>query len=278
MPGGNADRQPTTKDMFEQHGWDDMVTTYELTAEPNSRRFAEAALDRAAVDLDSAILDVAAGTGSLALTAVGRGYREVSAIDSAPDMVRRLARRLSPFPGCSAEVMDARDLRYPDDRFGAAFCVFGVLFLGAGSATAVSEMVRVVRPGGIVSVVHWAGPVGAAPVFVPLARAIRRLDDPEVGEISMPITTDNLEKSDVARILTDAGCADVQVETVEMPFVLPALPALQSFFRIMPQYNAAVARHQDAFLQILEQEMSRLEPSERVALGNIGHGRVPAVG
>jgi ubiquinone/menaquinone biosynthesis C-methylase UbiE len=175
MSGENDAKHPTTKEMFEQHGWDDdMVTTYEMTAEPTSRRFAEVALDRAAVDIGSAILDVAAGTGALALTAVGRGYQKVSAIDSAPDMVRRLTRRLSPFPGCSAEVMDARDLRYSDDQFGAAFCLFGVLFLGAESLTAVTEMVRVVRPGGLVSVVHWTGPVGAAPHI----RAARPGDPP----------------------------------------------------------------------------------------------------
>jgi hypothetical protein len=93
----------------------------------------------------------------------------------------------------------------------------------------------------------------------------------------MPITTDNLERSDIAQVLTEGGCVDVRTETVELPFAMPALPAFLPFFRIMPQYNAAMSRHQDAFLQILEQEMNRLAPGERVARGNIGYGRVPAM-
>ncbi|MFJ9621248.1 class I SAM-dependent methyltransferase [Streptomyces sp. NPDC101181] len=242
---------------------------------PNSRRFAERAPDRAAVGADSAVLDVAAGTGALALTAVGRGHQKVTAIDRSPDMVQRLRQRLGPFPGCSAEVMDARELRYPDHRFDAAFSVFGVLLLGADALTAVRETVRVVRPGGLVSVVHRAGPVGGAPVFVPLARAIQRLGDPEVGSLPLPVFSDFLEREEVEQVLVDAGCVDVQSEEVTEPFSLPTARSLNAFLRIIPQYNAAISRYKDEFTQILDQEISRLDLGERGAQGRIASGRVP---
>ena len=57
-------------------------------------------------------------------------------------MVRRLTERLKPYPGCSAEVMDALDLKYADNEFDAAFSLFGVLYFGTDSVKALAEMTR----------------------------------------------------------------------------------------------------------------------------------------
>lgn len=84
-------------------------------------------------------------------------------------MVHRLTERLRPYPGCSARVMDALNLNYGDDDFDAAFSVFGVMYFGAEATKAFAEMARVVRPAGIVGVVHWAVPEGV-PFFTILGR------------------------------------------------------------------------------------------------------------
>jgi ubiquinone/menaquinone biosynthesis C-methylase UbiE len=257
-----------------EHFWDDLVSAYGQWADPGSQRFAEVALDRAALTDGSAVLDVAAGTGALAVTAAGRGH-VVHAIDSAPGMVRRLGERLSPWPAGGAEVMDARDLRYADGRFDAAFSMFGVLYFGADTLKAASEMVRVVRPGGVVSVVHWAGPIGGAPIFLPLARALNRLDDPEV-RLTFPVTGDYLHPSEVEALLAEAGCTDIRAETVALPCPIPApdafAAALDPFFRILPQYQAAVSADRERFTEILADEVSRLE-TPVLGRANIVHGR-----
>lgn len=192
-----------------EHPWDAMVISYERWREPTSARFAKVALERAALSAGSAVLDVAAGTGALAVPAAERGHT-VHAIDASPGMVRRLTERLKPHPGCSAEVMDGLNLQYGDSEFDAAFSVLGVLYFGPETGKALSEMVRVVRPGGVVSVAHWARPVGGGPMFVPLSRALARLKDTEVGELPIPVVSDYLERSEIEHVLAETGCVDGQ--------------------------------------------------------------------
>jgi len=70
-------------------------------------------LDLAQVGRGSRIIDVAAGTGALALVAAKRGAH-VLATDIAPNMVARAAERLAPFPDCEARVMDYKSLDAED--------------------------------------------------------------------------------------------------------------------------------------------------------------------
>ncbi|GGJ73413.1 class I SAM-dependent methyltransferase [Streptomyces brasiliensis] len=263
-----------------EHYWDTLVTPYELWAEPTSARLASAALDLIAPSTGSSVLDVAAGTGALALAAAERGLH-VRAIDSSSRMVDRLTERLGSLAGCSAEVMDATKLLYDDDEFDAAFSVLGVMYFGPATMTALTEMVRVVRPGGVIGVVHWARPVGGGPMFLPLARAVERLDDPEVGTLEIPVTTAYLEGPEVEEALRGAGCTDVQSETAVVDSPTPApetfLAELDPFFGMFPQYRAAVARHPDRFRALVAEEVRLVERGENghpVAHANIAYGRV----
>ena len=264
-----------------EHFWDSLVVPYERWAEPTSTRLATTALDLTTPSAGSSVLDVAAGTGALALTAAERGHR-VRAIDNSPGMVNRLTERLSSYPGCSAEVMDATKLSYGDNEFDAAFSVLGVLFFGPEAATALTEMVRVVRPGGVIGVVNWARPVGGAPFFVPLARAIERLDDPEVGTFQIPLISEYLERSEVGDALRAAGCTDVRTETVtaDSPNPTPEtfLTELHPFFQGFPQYRAAIDRHSSRFRALVTEEADRMEMGDNghpVAHVNIAYGRAP---
>ncbi|WP_143249990.1 MULTISPECIES: class I SAM-dependent methyltransferase [Amycolatopsis] len=65
----------------------------------------------------------------MAVTAAHRGHL-VRATDISIGLIRRAAQRLSPYRGCSAEVMDATSLQYSDDEFDAALSMLGVLHLG----------------------------------------------------------------------------------------------------------------------------------------------------
>ncbi|MGI5199665.1 class I SAM-dependent methyltransferase [Streptomyces sp. CA-288835] len=258
--------------------WDALVPTYERWMEPCSAVLAKAALDQAALSAGSAVLDVAAGTGALAVAAVERGH-SVDAIDTSSSMVGRLTERLRPYSGCSAEVMDARDLRYGDDVFDAAFSILGVLDCGAQTANALAEMVRVVRPGGIVSVAQWAAPVGA-PFLAPLARAVNRLNDPGLGEFVAPLS-EYLKQSEIEHALSRAGCDDVRVETIQVPCVMPKpetfVDELHPIFRMHPQYLAAVSLHRDRFRMLLAEEVRALETGEHghpIARAHIASARV----
>jgi ubiquinone/menaquinone biosynthesis C-methylase UbiE len=86
--------------------FDRMRPAYQKWAEPVTRVFARAVLEHAGLNPGARVLDVCAGTGSLALQAAKNG-RRVTAIDNAPVTTAHLTEELLRYPGCTAEVMDA---------------------------------------------------------------------------------------------------------------------------------------------------------------------------
>ena len=67
--------------------------------------------------------------------------------------------------------MDGRALDLPDASFEAAFSMFGVVLFPDWQA-GLSEMVRVIRPGGVGSIGTWKHPKGAAATLL-LAQTFR---------------------------------------------------------------------------------------------------------
>jgi demethylmenaquinone methyltransferase/2-methoxy-6-polyprenyl-1,4-benzoquinol methylase len=122
-------------------------------------RWRQRAADLAQVGPGGRVLDVATGTGDLALELVGRVAPggEVVGCDFAPKMLE-LAREKAPSGApVRFEQADALALPYPDDAFDAATVGFGARNfddLNRGLA----EMVRVVRPGGRVVVLEITTP------------------------------------------------------------------------------------------------------------------------
>ena len=151
-----------------EHHFDTTLVAYERWGQPCSETFSRAALDGAALPPAAAVLDVCGGLGALAVPAAERGHHG-RAIDISTGMIQRANERLKPYPGWSAEVMDAMELQYADNEFDAAFSVFGVVYFGPGTAKALAEMLRVVRPGGVLSLQlhhhraeHWVVVSGTA--------------------------------------------------------------------------------------------------------------------
>jgi len=113
---------------------------HELTA----RIFAEHMPEK-----DVPVLDAGAGTGAGGVKLAGQGFEDLTAIDLSPDMLRLAAEK-----GVFREVHEA-DLGLPldhfeTDRFGGAILV-GVFSYGQAPAHALEEMLRLVRPGGIIA-------------------------------------------------------------------------------------------------------------------------------
>src|SRR3546814_2239565 len=83
--------------------WDTAARHYEKTAHPFTARYAEAALARVTLTSDSRVLDVAAGTGALALLAARTGA-QVLATDFYPGMLARIG--ASSPPNVAARVVE----------------------------------------------------------------------------------------------------------------------------------------------------------------------------
>ena len=123
------------------------------------RRWRARAADLAAVGPGDRVLDVATGTGDLALELAGRVAPggEVVGSDFAEAMLERARAKAVGRPDLRFEWGDALALEHPDDAFAAATVAFGARNF-ADLDRGLAEMARVVRPGGRVVVLEITTP------------------------------------------------------------------------------------------------------------------------
>ena len=107
------------------------------------------------------VLDVACGTGNLALPAARAGA-DVTGVDIAPNLVEQ-ARENAKREGLNAQFDegDAEALAYGDASFDTVVTMFGAMFAPRPELVA-AELKRVCRPGGIIAMANWtpAGFIG----------------------------------------------------------------------------------------------------------------------
>ncbi len=135
------------------------AAVYERSMGRWSRLLAEPFLAYAAVPDGAAILDVGCGTGSLTFAAA-RG-REVTGVDSS-DIYLKAARHRAQTEGHSVrfEQADVRALPFANASFDAVLAQLVLQFI-PDPAAALREMIRVVRPGGVVAAAVWSSGGGA---------------------------------------------------------------------------------------------------------------------
>jgi SAM-dependent methyltransferase len=100
------------------------------------------------------VLDVAAGTGNIAIRAATAGA-QVIGLDLTPELFET-ARRRAREQGVAVEWVegDAEDLPFEEDRFDHVMSAFGVQFAPRHQIVA-QELARVCRPGGQIALVNW---------------------------------------------------------------------------------------------------------------------------
>jgi SAM-dependent methyltransferase len=194
--------------------WDAIAPRYDEHVTPTANfAVAETALDRVEVGPHTDLLDVACGSGALAIPAARRGAR-VLGVDFAPTMVDRLEARASAegLGDVEARVMDGHALDLDDDTFDVVASQFGVM-LFPDQPRALREMVRVTRPGGRVLVVAYRPPeevefltffLGAVQAVVP------GFEGPPPDEPMLPFQA--ADPGVLRGRLEDAGLAEVTVE------------------------------------------------------------------
>jgi ubiquinone/menaquinone biosynthesis C-methylase UbiE len=214
--------------------WDDAAQHYEKTAHPFTSRYAAAALARVTLTPDSHVLDVAAGTGALALLAARTGA-QVLATDFSAGMVARIA--AAGLNNVEARVMDGQALALDDGSFDAVFSIFGVIMF-PDWRKGLAEMARVTRPGGYGVVATWQDR-GAA-TFLLLGQIRKRLF-PDRGSMTMPDAVKALSApTDFARELVAAGYREPQIEAVTHDYELDtaALAKPDTLFGMSPDWTS----------------------------------------
>jgi len=121
------------------------------------------------------VLDVGCGTGSLTFTLLtAANPSEVAAIDFSPVFVEE-AKRRNTDSRVAIQQGDATALPFDDRRFDRAMALLVLHFVPQASK-AISEMRRVVRPGGVVAAAVWDH-LGGMPVMRMVLDTLAPLDE-----------------------------------------------------------------------------------------------------
>jgi ubiquinone/menaquinone biosynthesis C-methylase UbiE len=129
---------------------------------------AERLVSLADVEAGQEVLDVATGSGNVALLCAQRGAN-VTGLDLTPELFDA-ARRRAADAGVDVEWIegDAEDLPFADDSFDRVLSTFGTMFAPRHERAA-AELVRVCRPGGTVAVAAWTPEGGNGQMFKTVA-------------------------------------------------------------------------------------------------------------
>jgi SAM-dependent methyltransferase len=184
---------------------------------------AEEFIARLALKPGVRVLDVACGSGNLAITAARAGA-SVTGVDIAPNLLEQ-ARTRAQSEGLTIQFDegDAESLAYGDASFDVVVSMFGAMFAPKPESVA-AELTRVCRPGGRIAMANWT-PEG----FVGQMFKISGKYVPPPANMPPPVKWGDEET--VRERLRD-GIADLQLTRRLCVFKYPFPPAeVVEFFR-----------------------------------------------
>jgi ubiquinone/menaquinone biosynthesis C-methylase UbiE len=161
LSGGQADLDLIDAELKTKHRRMWALGNYSAVATEIIAELGPVLVEAAGVGPGDQVLDVAAGSGNVAIPAARAGARVVAS-DLTPELLDA-GRRLADDAGVELtwEPADAEALPYSDGQFDAVLSCVGVMFAPHHQAAA-DELVRVCRPGGTIGLIAWtpAGFIG----------------------------------------------------------------------------------------------------------------------
>lgn len=164
------------------------------------------------------VLDVAAGTGNVALRASQRGAK-VTAADLAPRMVQLGRERTG--PAVEWIESDLEDLPLPDDTVDIALSAFGLIF-APRPEVALAQLRRVLKSGGRLAFTAWTTEGYIAQRAAIIRQFVPR--DPTYPDTLSWGDPDILEQ----RLLS--GFTSIRIERRSLPWHFDSAPAMTAFY------------------------------------------------
>jgi len=156
-------------------------------------------------------LDVGCGNGAFTAALIARcAPVEVIGIDPSEGQVS-FARTRPEAKSAQFRIGNAQALPFGDDRFDVAVMALVITFL-SDPGKAVSEMARVVRPGGWVGTYMWDVPAGGTPVH-PIYVAIESLGMPS----PRPPGAEVSRRDALQALWKDAGLESIETQVIRIP-------------------------------------------------------------
>ena len=200
-----------------------------------------------------AVLEIACGTGRVTShlrKALSPDTRLV-ATDLNADMIA-IARKMVPDQGIEWAVADALELPFEDGNFDVVICQFGLMFV-PDKARAISEMCRVLKPGGQILLSTW-DKLEYNPAFF-LADQIVSKYFPEEPPIFFQIPFSLHDEQELASLFERAGFKDHRISLVKyMGESDSAADAARGMLEGTPIYSAINARD-PALLPVIKKEL-----------------------
>jgi len=182
-----------------------------------TRQLVPTLLRIARISAGERVLDAASGTGiaTEAAAAIVGPTGHVTASDIAPAMIEIARARLAGLVNTNCVVEDSQDMTFADEHFDKVICNMGLMYF-PDPLRGISEMRRVVRAGGAVSV-----SVNTAPSTALVSRILPIIDRlvPTPAKRSGPNSFDGSEAR-LGALFTRAGLKNVETltETRRLPF------------------------------------------------------------
>ena len=166
---------------------------------------------------DEQVLDVATGTGHVALELAARLPRgRATGVDFSAGMLAQARQKAAARGVANVEFleMDMQDLRFEDGRFDAAVCAFGIFFVEDMEGV-LARIAAKVRPGGRVAICNFQ-----KDYFFPMRRLL--MDRLAAHGVPLPPQTwERIASEDGCRALfATAGLRDVRTEAQNMGYFL----------------------------------------------------------
>jgi SAM-dependent methyltransferase len=222
----------------ERKAWSDaaVVNSYVKYFGPIADEVAPILVERAAAPGRS-VLDLCCGQGRLTAM-LGAAGAKIAGVDFSKEMLALAAKAA---PDATLKEGDAADLPFDDDAFDAVVCNFGMMHL-PDQPRALTEVRRVLRPGGRYVMATWVGPQ-ASPAFAAVFGAMKAHADFSAAP-PQPDLFAFADPSIASEMLGEAGLSMTSHDVVTPAWQVSAPEELFEIFRTATVAAAMLIRSQ----------------------------------